>query len=64
MHFIGIPIAAQPLWSVRLIENRNETETIMKLANDNFYTVRVYMDALHGEFNEDINYVCHIQHNS
>ena len=47
-----------------MVENRYDIETIMKFVDDNFYTVRVYMDDMHGEFDEDINYACHIQKNS
>jgi len=47
-----------------MIENRYDIETIMKFVDDNFCTVPVYMDDMHGEFDEDINYACQIQKNS
>jgi hypothetical protein len=47
-----------------MIENRYDIEAIMKFVDDNFYTVRVYMNDMHGRFDENINYACHIQKNS
>lgn len=48
----------------RMIENRYDTETIVKFVYDIFCTVRAYMDDMLGEFDEDINYACRIQKNS